>query len=644
MGRRRRTLALCVLTLLHFGSAHTGHPSQLRSVVPLEAVRQQSLLQEVGSQSEEQPKWLPQDVQNQLKTGGFGETLGVITERCVEEPLSSFAQAGAAMTLCMAAVAMLIWLLSAPCMPNPRETSRPLNPSPKVRMDALDGLRTVLVTYVIISHQESAMEGLQKRIFSVQHWPMQFFFVLSGFVMCHVGERKLVFYDWDATSAFIARRLARLCPAYMLALSICFVEQYAGATLLNMPVGRPFLSWPVQALFLQTLFPVQVCGVERHWWGEGYIHLGGDGAGWFTSAIVFLSFCFPILFNLRPQRGHALTLCLLVAVVVLRSVPTVFFRRLPMQGEGLDIYGFAPLRVLEFSAGILAATLSEQLPRGLLAWHGWGWVFDAAMLFAVLVAFVLPLPIADMSEVSALTIDSRTPPHGDFLLTGVFCVACIAARGVAEPTEHDKAHSAGMFCTLLSSPTLVSMAEYSFAAYIMQVPLKQVTPCPQFLGVIWPIYLAICWIVGRYVCEKVEAPVRMAVERRLKGPLFMQAPFPACGDLKFAAAAPKMPGLLADMPTLIPPDPLAGDVARGELSARASTAPPDEPPNDVPEMGSSEAADSPREPLATDADAASSSDTFSRAGMQNQDRPLVLPSPTSGVDAQEQIHQPPPAG
>jgi len=486
-------------------------------------------------------------------------------------------------------------------------------------MDALDGLRTVLVTYVIISHQESAMTGWQKRIFSVQHWPMQFFFVLSGFVMCHVAERKLAFYDRAAASAFISRRLARLCPAYMLALSVCFVEQYSGATLLNIPVGMPFLSWPLQALFLQTLFPLQVCGLERHWWGEGYIHLGGNGAGWFTSAIVFLSLCFPFLYNLRPQRGPALTLCLLLLVVVLRSVPTVLFRRLPIQGEGLDIYGFAPLRLLEFLAGILTARMSEQLPRELLTWHGWGWAFDASILFAVLVAFVLPLPIFDMSNVSELTFGARTPPHGDFLLTGVFCVACLAARGVAESTFHDKTRSAGIFCPLLSLPTLVAMAEYSFAAYIMQVPLKQVTPCPHLLGVIWPIYLAICWIVGQLVCEKVEAPVRMAVERRLRGPLIQ--------------AAPSKSDQSADMPALTPPERLASDAARGERLAHGNEETADTPLNGLREAESSKLPNLPKEPLAMITDAVSSGDAFATPLLQSAGSPdcLVSSMPDIGL-------------
>jgi peptidoglycan/LPS O-acetylase OafA/YrhL len=354
---------------------------------------------------------------------------------------------------------------------------------------------------------------------------MQFFFVLSGFVMTYVAEGKLRVHNQRTASAFLARRLARLVPAYATALLCSFALATVGLV-----DSDPYLAWPVQALFLQTLVPIRVCGVLQTWWGRGYLHLSGNGAGWFTSAIIMLSLCFPILYNLRPRFGKpSFTFFLMLFLICLRSLPTVFHTWFPEQGEGLDLYAFAPLRLLEFFAGVLAARLTEELPGTWMSWQGWGPCFDASIILAWMVAYVLPLPFGDLSDANR---PLRTPPHGDFLLTGVFCLACVACRGAAQCKESDKS-STSLISELLASKRLTSMAEYSFAAYIMQCPLKAFWPGP-LMSFLWPVHVTICWAVGWNVWVHVEGPFRDMIERQLRGPLLKQDTHKAAGTSTFA--------------------------------------------------------------------------------------------------------------
>lgn len=435
---------------------------------------------------------------------------------CIEDPFTSPALAGVSALAAMAAVAVLTWWLAQPSAV--ALAAAPESSGKRVRIDAVDGARTLLVTYVIISHSENNMPSFLRPVLGVQHWSMQFFFVLSGFVMTHVSVGKVDVFDGLSASHLLSRRLARLAPVYMLALGSMFIESTIGPN-----TARPLLSWPLQALFLQSLVPFPVCVVpdqELWWWGENYTHMSGNGAGWFTSAVVFLSFVFPLLYNCRPRAQWGLAFCsaVLIAIVGLRSLPTLLHEHFPPTGGGgLDVYGFAPLRLLEFTAGILAACVCEAMSADTAQrWRGWGWVFDLSLLLALAMALLLPLPLQGLGETSE---GGRSPPHGDFFLTGVFSLACIAARCAAEEAAGTGSDSVrGVLGPVLASPTLVAMAEYSFSAYILQAPLGNLI-YPEWRVYLWPLKPVLCWGVGYAAMLHVERPIRATVERRIRGPL-----------------------------------------------------------------------------------------------------------------------------
>merc|ERR1712194_771870 len=59
--------------------------------------------------------------------------------------------------------------------------------------------------------------------------------------------------------------------------------------------------------------------------------------------------------------------------------------------------------------------------------------------------------------------------HGDYFLTAIFCLTCIAARSMAEQQSKSPwDESLSPISGLLSSKALVAPAVYSYQAYILQ--------------------------------------------------------------------------------------------------------------------------------------------------------------------------------
>jgi len=419
---------------------------------------------------------------------------------CIPEFVPSFHVAFGMTLLGMLCVGLLSWMLviscenstETPCAqaaPAPRpdknstpqgdRTSRPI-------LKSLDGLRTFLVSWIILYH----MDGLPSSVGS--HWPVHYFFVLSGFIMFYVVEGKRAHFDFRAGRAFVVRRLARLCPVYFLALLwMAAIMYHHGENL------RPFSAWPAQSIFLQSLFPLEICGMG---W-DHRLDYGGNTVGWFTSASVLLSFCFPLLYNARPQSGFHGTFYVLFAVVLVRSfIPLI-------TNNFIFMHPWVVMRLPEYVAGMLAAQLCGVMPKHVSEWKGWGLVFDGSLFFGAAVVAALV-----HSHDPRLAV-SRTC-HGDYFLTSIFCVTCIAARFAAEPSEEK---IQGLLYKLFSSRPMTSMAEFSFSAYIVQTAVSKTVP--NFLGGhagdVMSKIIAI-WILGVVVTHVLERPILRIVEQRLQ--------------------------------------------------------------------------------------------------------------------------------
>mmetsp|Transcript_117474 Transcript_117474/g.184750 ORF Transcript_117474/g.184750 Transcript_117474/m.184750 type:complete len:510 (+) Transcript_117474:92-1621(+) len=461
----------------------------------------------------------------------------MVVEYCIPEGIYSFQTAISLTVLCMIFLSCLVWwLASIPQTSDSdsqtiaaREVARPLLRGRLRRLDALEGLRTLLVMYVLIYHVRWALPVFLKPYFYWGHWAVQFFFVLSGFVAAYAHEFSAdgpIDFSFEKTRVLVIRRLTRLCPAYFAALlGLAVIVALRGG-------GEPFLAWPVQALLLQSLMPMTVCGpIDTRHWSRNFLPFSANGEGWFVSAILVASLLFPLLHNMRPRNGCWATLRALMAVICLRSVPTLVATA---GWSPIDLYTFAPIRVLEFASGMLSAQLYREMPTWITECGAWDWIFDASLLYAM-----IPLWLLGYWQ-SWATHESM---HGDFFLTGIFCVTCMSARGLAEQSAEScsKALQAsflvrpceekerGCECQcgvrsiggaplsgILASRLFTAPAAYSYSAYIFQeIFIASFTLLPLYVR-LWWLPITLPWIAAVFSLHFLEEPLKRCVEAWLR--------------------------------------------------------------------------------------------------------------------------------
>ncbi|CAE8591549.1 unnamed protein product [Polarella glacialis] len=326
--------------------------------------------------------------------------------------------------------------------------------------------------------------------------PCIIFVPIMGFVNFWVNKQDRI--SLGAACTDLARRLDRLCPGYYLAL----LWLYAFGAYQYDP-----LAYQLQALFLQTLLPIRVCGLVY----DSYAWHGANSDGWFVSAAVVCAVCFPMLYNARPRRGWQATAMVLLAVLTFCASTRWMRSHIDLYMEGLNIYVWAPPRVLEFFAGMFFAQLADELPEHLKSWPGWPCISDLCL---------------GMAFVVVATSDSAMPTLAeDWFLTplfGLHALSCsLTECSLARPDESGH-FQRGCLDTLLSSHLLVDAAQYSFGAYILQQPVRlSITYLLQCLGsgptaASWIMQLVSCWTAGMALTKFVENPVARVMSSRLK--------------------------------------------------------------------------------------------------------------------------------
>jgi peptidoglycan/LPS O-acetylase OafA/YrhL len=370
----------------------------------------------------------------------------------------------------------------------------------RVHMHTLDGMRVLLVTAVVFAHYPI---GLPTIVWHFLGWPMQFFFVLSGFVAQVQQDAGSEYFDWFGGLTYVARRLARILPLYQLAL----VFQFGVAIISNMQC-HPVIAWPFNALLLQAVFPVRVCGEPDWGWTANYTHFNGNGPAWFAACIVWFSCLFPLLYNFRPrsQSQGLLPMALLTAILICRAVPDwVNPQWGNFNGEtfGPHLYAMTPIRLMEFLAGMWAAQAASEMSHRLSAWGFWCWMFDLSLLLLIAMIYF-----------SIQYLGSTWTCSGDYHITIFSCLVCFTARLAAEmPEEKRLGLQGGILHRCIGSPVVTYLAPYSFAAYIFQTTFMGWTEGGQDFHL---FRFCLLWAFAIFATTYIEEPIRIAAESRLK--------------------------------------------------------------------------------------------------------------------------------
>jgi len=365
----------------------------------------------------------------------------------------------------------------------------------RVYIYTLDGMRTILVCCVIFAHYPIGLPSICKQFLG---WPMQFFFVLSGFV-AQCQEVNNDAFSWLSGLTYVTRRLARILPLYQLALAI----EYALAAYSNMGI-QPVAAWPMNALLAQVFLPVKICGEPDYAWTMGYTHFNGNGPAWFAACIVWFSCLFPLLYNARPRSGALWTFGALVVILGCRAVPDLMNPKWGSYGEGLHLYAMSPMRLMEYVAGMWAAQVAAEVALRWGTWEGWCWAFDGALVLLVAMIYV-----------SLNFLGSTWMCSGDYHLTAICCLVCGVARLAAElPEESRQGVRGAILHRLIGSTPLTYLARFSFAAYIFQTSFMRFIDNGQNF---YFYRFCLLWLFSIFVCIYIEEPIRLTAESRLKG-------------------------------------------------------------------------------------------------------------------------------
>ncbi|CAE8601613.1 unnamed protein product [Polarella glacialis] len=217
-----------------------------------------------------------------------------------------------------------------------------------------------------------------------------------------------------------------------------------------------------------------------------------------------------MLYNARPRRGWQATAMVLLAVLTFCASTRWMRSHIDLYVEGLNIYVWAPPRVLQFFAGMFFAQLAKELPEHLKSWPGWPYISDLCL---------------GMAFVVVDTSDSAMPTLAeDWFLTplfGLHALSCsLTESSLARPDKSGDLKR-GYLDTLLSSHLLVDAAQYSFGAYILQSPVRlSITYLLQCLSMslpaaFWIMQLASCWIAGMALTKFVENLVARVISSLL---------------------------------------------------------------------------------------------------------------------------------
>ena len=402
--------------------------------------------------------------------------------------------------------------MAAPPLGSPEGTDRSVTKTgTTLKIGALAGARGLPPLMIILYHFSEGHHytGLLwfDRIAARGYLWVEFFFVLSGFILTHAyGHRLKELLQWKGYGAFLRARLIRLYPLhlFMLLLILGLVITFRALAAAGGYVSIYDLPWhqDVSAKgFVLSLFLVQAWHtMDRLTW---------NGLSWFVSVEFALCLLFPALLYLshgRAWRGVALIAAGIAGLIALSFT----------SGHGLDItYDWGVVRgICDFIIGIGMAVLFRQVKDQRIP----VWVHTTAQILLLLLLTY------------AVTSTGWAHTKND-ILTVLPLIALIFAL----------AFDVGVLARVMHTRLLQTLGEWSYAIYLgqstwlilLRFAKQRLYPPPDtivlgmsFSDLMWglePLLLVIiCTLWGGVLATFVEFPaaakLRQWLGRRLDQP------------------------------------------------------------------------------------------------------------------------------
>ena len=212
---------------------------------------------------------------------------------------------------------------------------------------ALTSVRGIAAWFVVLYHIRLSVAGLPAgvvAVFGKGYLAVDFFFLLSGFVIWLTWGERIRAGGWPAVPRFLQKRIARIWPLHLVMLSCAIgLAVLLAATGRENPHHYPFTELPLHVLLLQN-------------WGFTR-HLAWNDPSWSISAELGAYLLFPLLV-LAVDWRRVPTLAILVAISALFALLHLIMAGFGAATLGTDIARFGLLRcVTEFAAGTAICAL-----------------------------------------------------------------------------------------------------------------------------------------------------------------------------------------------------------------------------------------------------------------------------------------------
>jgi peptidoglycan/LPS O-acetylase OafA/YrhL len=234
------------------------------------------------------------------------------------------------------------------------------------RFVVLDGMRGVAALCVIMDH---VVSPALTRLFPGRYLAVDFFFVLSGFVLTHVYAERL--RSGMSFGAFMKVRVARLYPLYILG---------SLAGLAFMLATKGWIGYPPQKALWAFGFAVFFLPCPPPFTTAYQLTFPLDPPSWSLFFELFVNVIFALLIR---RMGMRTLLAVLAVSVVPFILATVHFEKLDLGWNWNQFWGGFPRVVYEFFMGVLIYRLRERIPFALPPLLAFG---------ALLAVFMIPTP------------------------------------------------------------------------------------------------------------------------------------------------------------------------------------------------------------------------------------------------------------
>ncbi|MEQ1785559.1 MAG: acyltransferase [Acidimicrobiales bacterium] len=281
------------------------------------------------------------------------------------------------------------------------------------RLDSLTSLRWFAALAVFARHS-IRHDGVMARLVPQGATAVSFFFILSGFVLAWS------YRSGDGAGGFYRRRLARIYPAYLVAVGV-------GLVVADTITGW----WPTPSALAAVISLVQA------WSTDATVHYAVSPPLWSLSCEAFFYLLFPLLIGPLLRLHTRPRAVLLGLLVVVTWVVAVLSGSTEETGVGFwVIYIFPVTRLAEFLIGILIALAVRDGYRS-----------------------PVPLRAALLLVASAYLLAGWVPLHLMWVATTVVPFALLVATAATADLQ-------GAASWLRASP-LVRLGTWSYAFYLI---------------------------------------------------------------------------------------------------------------------------------------------------------------------------------